>query len=394
MNDPPDRAASADTAPIPGLYIHVPFCATKCPYCDFYSVTDSGGIRRWLDSLGREMEHYAPLFHSFDSVYVGGGTPSLLDGPSFSRLFSLIRRFCNIAEDTEITVELNPDDVTEERLVYYRSAGVNRLSLGIQSFSDEDLLFLRRRHDSRRAIDALKAVGRLGFDNFAIDLIYGIKGQTKERWRKTLDQAIAFGPAHLSCYQLTLEGDTPFGKLAGKGILKPLPESTERRFFLDTSRFLEKQGFIHYEISNFARSQELISRHNSKYWNHTPYLGLGPGAHSFLNGKRWWNFRSLDKYCAHLAQGTLPVEDSEILTIGQTRLERLYFGFRTRGGLPVADLLTDERTSKLLHGLKNSGFLKIRNEQVFLTRKGFLVADRLPLLFDIEQLSPEQISRS
>jgi putative oxygen-independent coproporphyrinogen III oxidase len=366
---------------IPGLYIHVPFCMTKCPYCDFYSVTDRGGVEGWLDALGIEMDAYGPMFHVFDSLYLGGGTPSLLDERSLTRIFTGIHRHWRLAEDTEITIEANPDDITGDKLRVYRSLGVNRLSLGVQSFADKDLAFLKRRHGSKGACGALEMVRRSGFDNLGIDLIYGLKGQTRAAWRENLERALSFEPTHLSCYQLTLESRTPFGKLMEQGALKPLKESSARRFFLDTSLVLESRGFLHYEISNFARSEAHMSRHNGKYWNHTPYLGLGPGAHSFSGGKRWWNYRSVDEYCEKLKKGTTPVEGFEILTPGQKRLERLYFGFRTRNGLPVSELGAGEQTLKRIETLKKLGLITLQEGRVVPTREGFLVADSLPLMF-------------
>ncbi len=374
-----DRTSNPNRTPA-GLYIHVPFCKTKCPYCDFYSTTDLESVSRWIDALSREMDLYRDLFSSFDSVYFGGGTPSLLDEPAVRRLMATVLDHWQLDPGTEITVEANPDDITEEKLLLYRSLGIGRLSVGVQSFNDRELLFLKRRHDSRGARRALDLVLSSGFDNFGVDLMYGLKGQTRSSWDNSLAEALAFEPAHLSCYQLTVEDRTPFGKLRAEGILKPLGDEAGRRFFLATSHFLQDRGFIHYEISNFAKAKGRMSRHNRKYWAHTPYLGLGPAAHSFLDGKRWWNRRSVKEYCAHLDQGTRPVEGSETLTPQQLRLERLYFGFRTRDGLSVSDLDCDGPTGRLAL-LEKEGLVRIEGERVVPTIEGFLVADRLPLMF-------------
>ena len=365
-----------------GLYIHVPFCKTKCPYCDFYSIVDGTQVDRWLAALRGEMAQYKDHFSSFDSLYIGGGTPSLLDGSTMTALFSAIRDCWSFSPESEITLEANPDDVTGEKLHLYRSLGINRLSLGIQSFDDRDLSFLRRRHTAsagRKAIDLTRASG---FDNFGIDLIYGLPGRTDREWMGTLEEAVSYSPAHLSCYQLTVESGTPFGRLKEEGGLMLPDEEQARKLFLETSRFLESRGFIHYEISNFARGEGRISRHNSKYWDHTPYLGLGPGAHSFLDRRRWWNYRSVEQYCDHIERGVKPMEGFESLTPAEIRLERLYFGFRTKKGLLRAEIGFNEGASKALQDLEKSRLIETRGERIVPTTEGFLLADRLPLMFD------------
>ena len=372
----------APEAALPGLYIHVPFCKTKCPYCDFYSVTDEDLVDLWLDAMDREMAGYRELFPSFDTIYLGGGTPSFLSEGAMERLMKSVRNNWSPTPGEEVTLEANPDDVTKEKLSLYRSLGINRISLGVQSFDDGDLVFLKRRHTADGALKAVDLVRSSDFDNFGIDLMYGLKGQTRKKWLKTLAQAVAFDPAHISCYQLTIEDRTPFGLLKAKGDLKRLSEKTEKDFFLDTSRFLGERGFIHYEISNFCRTERYASRHNTKYWAHAPYLGIGPAAHSFRQGKRWWNCRSIEGYCRSLERGIMPVEDHEILTQEQIRLENLYFGFRTAKGLGVDDLGPEGPGSRALAELASAGLVTVRDGKITPTVKGFLVADRLPLMFE------------
>ena len=366
---------------LPGLYIHIPFCKTKCPYCDFYSITDTGIVDRWLDALEREMSGYKSLHSRFDSIYLGGGTPSILGEAALEQLMEAIRNHWSQDPGEEVTLEANPDDITREKLLHYRSLGINRLSLGIQSFNDSELRFLKRRHTAAGALKAIDLVRSCGFDNFGVDLMYGLKGQTSRSWMGTLARAVDYDPSHLSCYQLTIESRTPFGLLREKGSLRTLKEATERRFFLDTSHFLADHGFIHYEISNFARTEKFISRHNSKYWTHAPYLGLGPGAHSFHGGKRWWNHRSVEGYCGSLEKGIMPVDGYEILTPEQTRLESLYFGFRTTQGITAKDLGPENRISRTLEDLARSRLINVRDGRITPTLEGFLVADRLPLMF-------------
>jgi oxygen-independent coproporphyrinogen-3 oxidase len=363
-----------------GLYVHVPFCETKCPYCDFYSVTDLSLVSRWLGALQTEMAIYRKNLPGFDSLFIGGGTPSLLDETSLGIMLASIRTHWSLSLNSEITIEANPDDITEGRVAFYRSLGINRLSLGVQSFDEQELSFLRRRHTARGARAALESV-RASFDNFSIDLIYGLPGQTEKKWLRNLEEALRFQPPHLSCYQLTVESRTPFGRMRERGDLKSLTEAWEERFFLVTSRFLEERGYAHYEISNFAKTEERECRHNLKYWDHTPYLGLGPAAHSFDNGQRWWNYRSIEKYSESLTRGKIPLEGLEALSPEQIRLERLSLGFRTKYGVSVSDLGDNTLASSNLTKLREEGLVRIRDGRVIPTTKGFLVADWLPLLF-------------
>ncbi len=391
----------------PGLYVHIPFCLSKCAYCDFFSVTDLAWIADWLAALEKEASLYQDRFGSFDTLYLGGGTPSLLDAAQISALIAGLRRHFSFAADTEVTLEANPDDLTPEKLQLYQDLGVNRLSVGVQSFHDRELVFLGRRHTARQTLQALEAARAAGFVNLSLDLIYGLPGQSLEDYRKTLEQALAFQPEHLSCYQLTYEAGTPLSRRKARGEVAAATEEAEREFFLFTSRFLEERSYLHYEISNFARLGEpdnksnsqvinntkslyrkpetanrkpyFYSRHNRKYWSHIPYLGLGPGAHSFQDGERWWNVRDVKTYCRALAQGWLPVADQEVLAPEQLRLEALYLGVRTSEGAPLELLRQYPGWEKTLTKLQKSGLMEVKRERAVPTLEGFLLADRLAL---------------
>ena len=365
----------------PGLYVHVPFCKTKCPYCDFYSVTDITLAESWLCAIREEMSLYRDNFGTFDTLYVGGGTPTVLNDTSLISLFEELHNQFSFSPDTEITVEANPDDITARKLKLLESLGVNRLSIGIQSFDDEELRFLKRRHTANGAVKALDRICSSGFSNVGIDLMYGLPGQTLESWVSTLQKALTFHTTHLSCYQLTIERTTPFGKMLGDGSLQNCAEEEGRKFFLATSKFLEENGFVHYEISNFARENEFRSRHNLKYWRHNPYLGLGPGAHSFQNGVRWWNFRSIEEYCNNLQKNLRPVGGSETLTSEQMHLEKLFLGFRTRDGVALKDAFPESPPNGLLERIIKTRLISVRGNRLIPTKKGFLMADRLPLFF-------------
>jgi oxygen-independent coproporphyrinogen-3 oxidase len=358
--------------------VHVPFCRTKCIYCDFYSVTRTGEEDAWLASLGQEITLYKDRFSQFDSLYIGGGTPTCLDERRMTALFQMLREHFRFSAHAEITIEANPDDIDAPGAAALCALGINRLSLGIQSFDDRELAFLRRRHTAAGAETALAAATAAGFSNIGIDLMYGLPGQTQDTWLATLMRALSFNPAHLSCYQLTLEGETPLSRMAGAGRIRLPDEEEGRDFFLNTSRFLEAHGFAHYEVSNFAASRKFFCRHNQKYWTHVDYLGLGPAAHSFDGARRWWNYRSIERYCEALKRGMRPVEGEELLSDEQLELERLYLGLRTRRGLSLPSLRKE--SVPVVRELKRAGLVIIRGDRLCPSRRGYLVADSLPLL--------------
>ena len=362
-----------------GLYVHVPFCRTRCAYCDFYSQTDLSLASEWLKALRKEVALYKDRFAPFDSLYVGGGTPTLLSAAQFEELADCLFRSFPFAPEIEFTVEANPDDVTIETLVLLRNLGVNRLSLGVQSLNDEELAFLKRRHSAHQAEEALEAIRNAGFKSLSADLIYGLPGQSLSAWLKTLGRILTFNPDHLSCYELTLENHTPLGRMLVEGKIRKIDEEAEREFFLTTSLFLEERGYLHYEVSNFARPGHFC-RHNLKYWQHVPYLGLGPSAHSYRDGVRWWNHRSVEAYCLALGRDLAPVEGAETLSENQSRLERLMLGFRTREGVSVDEIRDCPQADSILRQLIDSGLVVLQEGRIHPTLDGYLVADSLPLL--------------
>jgi oxygen-independent coproporphyrinogen III oxidase len=364
-----------------GLYIHVPFCQSKCPYCDFYSTTDLSLIPRWLEAFKIEAHFYKGRFPDFDTLYLGGGSPSRLSEKQLEFLWELIYGHFHLKADSEITIEVNPNDLNPSKLKMYRDLGVNRISLGVQSFNPQDLQFLRRDHTNEDTQKALEWIREAGFSNLGIDLIYGLPGQTEEQWLVTLVKALIFQPEHLSCYQLTITKGTLFWGLKEMGRLQPIGETEEETFFLATSRFLENQGFIHYEISNFARTENYFSRHNQKYWQRKPCLGLGPSAHSFQDKHRWWNFRSINQCCRALEKGRAPIEGQEELDEEQVLMEWISLGLRTRAGLDLNLLGNKLNLEKILPQLIEKKWAIVTGNRLVPTIKGFLVADRLPLIF-------------
>jgi oxygen-independent coproporphyrinogen-3 oxidase len=315
---------------------------------------------------------------------MGGGTPSLLGSGEFERLAGSLREAVRFEDGFEFTIEANPDDLDDGKLALYRSAGVNRLSIGVQSFDDGELRLLGRRHDAGTACRAIEAARRAGFDNIGVDLIFAIPGQTKEALCASIERALEFDPEHISCYELTLDAESHLARAIERGDVVRLEETVGRDLFLMISDLLSERGYEHYEVSNYARGEENRSRHNSRYWDHTPYLGLGPSAHSFSGGERWWNVDDTARYCGLLDRREPAVAGRETLSESQLLLERLYFGFRTSDGFPL-DLL-DELPSgqEMLAELERDELVRIEKGRVVPTLRGYLLSDRLPLLFSMD----------
>jgi oxygen-independent coproporphyrinogen-3 oxidase len=375
----------------PGLYLHVPFCSRICPYCDFAVLTGGRQIRRRF--VGRLIDEAALWadrrddFQGLDTLYFGGGTPSILDPEDLGRILDAVRRHLDVAPDAMTFLEANPEDVTPESVTRWRRLGVRFLSLGVQSFADHELAFLGRRHHGAEARRSIELAQDAGFETVSFDLIYGLPGQTVDAWKATLDQALSLSPDHLSCYQLTFQEGTPFGFRHARGQLAELPEEGQAELFLLTHRHLADNGLPAYEVSNFARSAGHRSRHNRKYWHHVPYLGLGPSAHSFSGSRRWWNERKLGAYLARVEAGGRPVAGGEELLPRDLALEALLLGLRTIEGIDVADF---ERrfgvnlivsNGKLVGELVEQGLLAPPAERLAATLAGLAVADGLAARF-------------
>jgi len=369
-----------------GLYLHIPFCKSKCPYCHFYSVTDTSLIPSFLEAVQREMARYPGHFSVFDTIYIGGGTPSLLASGQVAEILAAILRTYSVTPDAEITMEVNPHDGDAAWFRDLRRLGINRIHLGAQSFSPAALTFLGRRHRVADIYRTVDSIFKAGFTNFGLDLIYGLPGQEPAAWKETLAAALELTPPHLSCYQLTAEDETPLAADLRRGLFHLPGEERSRAFFLDTSSLLTAAGYHHYEIANFARRPELRSRHNRKYWEHKPYLGLGPAAHSFREGRRWWNTGSITDYLTALHAGQLPPGGEEILSADELRLETIFLGLRTAAGIDLpafqkifrCDLMTTHR--RIIDALIAGGLLRRDGRRLIPTVQGMAVADRLALM--------------
>ena len=367
---------------VAGLYVHIPFCLKKCPYCDFYSVTDLSKRERYIHALKSEMELTRETAYSFDTIYLGGGTPSLLSGRQVDKILATARSVYKIHPRAEVTMEINPGTVSTKALDAYRQAGVNRISVGVQSFDNHVLRKLGRFHTAELAIRSLQEVFNSGFTNVGIDLIYGIPGQKKSDWRADLAQAMQFKLDHISCYMLSFDSGTCFETERQAGRIDPLPDKVIADMFQLTVSELALRGYKQYEISNFARPGRQ-SRHNLKYWNGSAYLGLGTAAHSFDGFTRSWRFRNIDKYIQVLTHGCLPISGQEKLTQSQHMLESIYLGLRTSAGIPKRDF---ERRFEidfaalfgdLILDLQGQGFVQPKPDRVALTVKGILFLDAI-----------------
>lgn len=368
-----------------GLYLHIPFCKKKCPYCDFYSITDLSLIQPFVRALKKEMELSGNTTLHFDTIYIGGGTPSVLGPEEIFLLIDTARGQFDFLPDVEITLEINPGTVNMSGLKAYRDAGINRISIGVQSFETLNLEFLGRIHSERDAALAVNWARDAGFDNIGLDLIYGIPGQSPEAWIQDLKRAVEFEPEHFSCYMLTYEPGTPMEKKRQQCFFQPMSDRVEATLFETANDFLTTRGYEHYEISNFAKTElpSARSRHNQKYWSYSPYIGLGPSAHSFIEPERRWNCRSVKQYVDRIDSGKRPVEGNEVLTRQQQMMEWIYLGLRTGEGIHMnrfnKKFDVDFRSiyKGVITDLTEKGYIKTEKNRCCLTRQGMLFLDSI-----------------
>jgi oxygen-independent coproporphyrinogen-3 oxidase len=373
-----------------GIYIHIPFCIQKCGYCDFYSVTQMRLESSFTAALIKEIQLRSRPQTICDTLYFGGGTPSLLDQSVIFKILETLRQHFFITEDAEVTLEANPATISFNKLADLYHMGLNRINIGVQSFSDQHLKLLGRIHTVKDAHESIILARKAGFKRLGVDLIYGLPGQTENRWQKDLKAALSYSPEHISCYMLTYEKGTLMDKQRQCGAIIPLDDGKVADLFEFTAEFLGRNGYDHYEISNFARQDRHIdyrSRHNRKYWNGTPYFGFGPAAHSFESPFRAWNHRDLTAYIKTLSQNRLPVAETEQLSFSQQRLEAVYLGLRQSDGI---DLAAFEKRFKeklwvanlaLLQCLQKEKMVVYDNVTLALTAKGMRYLDSIvPLI--------------
>lgn len=323
------------------VYVHVPFCARRCSYCDFsIAVRRDVPVDEYLTALDAELHtrfggSVGPV-GEVDTIYFGGGTPSRLGGDGLARALALIERRFPRAAGAEITAEANPDDVTPDAAARWRAAGINRLSLGSQSFDDDALAWMHRTHDAATIDRAVRFARDAGFANLSLDLIFALPDALRRDFPRDVDRLLALQPEHVSLYGLTIEAGTPLGRWVARGATVEQPDEGYERDFLDAHRLLSASGFEHYEVSNYGRPG-LRSRHNSAYWSGAPYVGVGPAAHGFDGDVRRWNLRAYTAWRDAALSGADPLEGSELLTPANRAAEGVYLGLRSREGLRLLD---------------------------------------------------------
>jgi oxygen-independent coproporphyrinogen-3 oxidase len=359
-----------------GIYIHIPFCKQACHYCNFHFATSLRRKNELVAALLSEIEQRKDYLKDevIQTIYFGGGTPSLLQIEEFRLQIEKMNSKFRIADDAEITIEVNPDDIDEEKLKEWKSIGINRLSIGVQSFFDEDLKWMNRAHNAKQAFDNLQLTKKY-FDNISIDLIYGTPQLTNEKWKQNVEIAISFSIPHLSCYALTVEQKTPLDKLIKQQKVENIDPDKQSAQFLLLMQWMEEAGYEHYEISNFAKPG-FRSRHNSFYWSGEKYLGIGPSAHSFDRISRQWNVSNNNVYIDTINKGIIPCE-KEILTETQKLNEYIMTSLRTSDGLNL-ELVPKATSYELQASSKKYIDRKLMFEEdhhLKLTREGKLLAD-------------------
>ena len=366
-----------------GIYLHIPFCDTKCIYCDFYSITNHSRKDEFIDCLIREIQNESQGLKElkFDTIFFGGGTPSLLTLNDFERIFETLYSNLNISSSSEITIEANPGTLDKNKLVDFRKLPVNRISFGVQSFIDTELKFLSRIHDSNQAIDSIKSAQDAGYDNINLDLIFAIPGQSMHNWKYNLEKAISLNTQHISAYSLIFEEGTPLFSLFQQKKVSQANIDLEREMYDFTMEFLPENGFAQYEVSNYSKSG-FECRHNLKYWEHNEYIGFGPSAASFIDNYRRVNIKNIDKYIQKISSGTNAIDFVEYIDKDTSVYEFIMLGLRSKGidfQRFQNKFNRDFRVSytKTIDILTHEGLAKLSPNDLHLTPKGYAVCDEI-----------------
>ncbi|MBO5626886.1 MAG: radical SAM family heme chaperone HemW [Prevotella sp.] len=363
-----------------GLYIHIPFCESRCIYCGFYSTTLAQLKEQYVEAVCNEASntlHLKSTFGNFSTVYLGGGTPSQLSPALLHRLFEHLEIGDEAnSKELEITMECNPDDLTDDYAAALRDLPINRISMGAQTFSDDRLRFLHRRHTSRQVSEAVERLRHIGIDNISIDLMFGFPGETLSDWEADIQQALALQVEHISAYSLMFEEGTPLYALREHGKVKEADEELSLKMYETLIDRLTAAGYEHYEISNFARPG-FHSRHNSSYWDGTPYIGLGAAAHSYDIDSRWWNVSNVREYIRRVQHDESPIEETEVLNDETRYNDAVMTALRTREGLPLERLSGSQRQYLLSQARPHleRQLITMEDNHLRLTRQGLFVSD-------------------
>ena len=370
-----------------GIYLHIPFCDTKCIYCDFYSITNHTLKERFLTALKKEIISKAPDLNDrkFDTIFFGGGTPSLLSYDDFNSIFETLYFNYNISPESEITIEANPGTLNREKLAEFKKLPINRISFGVQSFIDSELKFLTRIHTAEEAVISIKTAQDVGFDNINLDLIFALPNQSLDNWKYNLETAISLNTRHISAYSLIFEEGTPLFNLRQNGKVNQADIELEYQMFEYTMQYLSANGFIQYEISNYAK-EGFQCRHNLKYWTHQEYIAFGPSASSFIGNKRWTNIRNLTKYVELIESGKDAVDFIETIDEQTSIYEHIFLGLRSKG-VELAEFKSKfqidfrEKYSAPVNELVKEGFAEIENDTFRLTSKGYSLCDEISSVY-------------
>jgi oxygen-independent coproporphyrinogen-3 oxidase len=372
-----------------GLYVHIPFCEKKCEYCDFYSITQLDQIDSFVNALLTEIALRAPEFQDtvFYTVFLGGGTPSILQKKHIEQIWRAIYTHFRIAPEGEFSIESNPGTLSYDKLSLFREFGFTRLSMGVQSFNPSELTFLGRIHTVEEVYQNFTNARNAGFSNINIDLMTAFPGITHKSFCHSLEQTLHLNPEHISCYTLIFEPGTVFYKKMQRGDMQPLNEDEEAAYYEIAREILEPQGYQQYEISNFARGFDHACRHNLIYWKHRPYLGLGPSAHSFFRNTRFANKRSLPAYLKSLAKNELPLDFREELSPEQLMFEYTFLSLRLREGVDLNDFRqrfgTDfgKKYHSAIRRLTENKLIEFDDRVLRLSKEGWIVADTVAVYF-------------
>ncbi|MCB0490651.1 MAG: radical SAM family heme chaperone HemW [Cyclobacteriaceae bacterium] len=373
-----------------GIYIHIPFCKQACHYCDFHFSTNTQSVDQMISAMMRELDLQRDYLSNekIETIYFGGGTPSMLTAVHLESIVHKIDQLHSISSDAEITLEANPDDLSSAKLIALKKIGINRLSIGVQTFDDSILKFLNRAHDSQSAIDSIENAQRIGFDNISIDLIFAIPDQSQTVLTQDLEMLKKISPNHISTYSLTIEERTAFGNWLSKGKIKPPSENENVSQFELIMNTLTSFGYEHYEISNFAKPEK-YSRHNTSYWKQLPYLGIGPSAHSYNLDKRQNNIRHNAHYLREIGKGNIPAE-VETLTKENKINEFVFTSLRTMWGCDLEKLQNlynhnfEETHATYLNKTIEQGLVTLNDNKILrLTNRGKMVADQIAMEFMI-----------
>jgi len=366
-----------------GIYVHIPFCRQKCYYCDFYKTVNTSLIKKFVSALENEVVQRKNCLDNelVETIYFGGGTPSVLNETELTEILNFLNLHFNVSSTAEITFEANPDDLSVEYLHEIYHTGVRRLSIGIQSFQNEFLQKMNRRHDANQAIQAVENAAKTGFNDISVDLIYGLPGLARDQWKADLNQVFQLPVQHLSAYHLTYHKGTPFYTWLKKGTLKALNENESIWQFQTLIQMAKENDFEQYEISNFAKDRK-YSKHNSSYWNGVKYIGLGPSAHSFNGISRSWNVSHIESYIKAVAAG-LPYSEEEILSESNKYNEYILTRIRTIWGVSIEQLKTEFGTERAIYFQQNiekyiaSDLVKQQSGIYTLTENGMFVSDEI-----------------